>query len=258
MLNNDSSLDGNKTSFDWQRASPRVCVLPIGAFEQHSHHLPLSSDDIVAEHFARFLARELGAALLPILNYGTSLEQTGFHGTITLRPETLMQIVRDIAGEVERQEFATMVILNAHGGNYALAPVVRDVNRMNRKLKMLIANYWEFVDGDIFESAGLGKPDIHAGEFETSLIMALKPERVKPEVVDMIPTEDNFRQTDLNTFGMGWNAPEGAFGSPSLASKEKGEKAIASIERNMLAYVRERLDWLAKDRSYNGKEMGSQ
>ena len=122
----NSILDGSKTSFEWQRRRPRLCVLPVGAFEQHSRHLPLQTDNFKVEYFARFIAGELNAALLPTLNYGTSLEQSGFTGTISLRSETLMHVIRDIAAEVEAQGFTEMILLNGHGGNFALAPAVRE------------------------------------------------------------------------------------------------------------------------------------
>jgi len=247
-------LDGSRTSLEWEERAPTLCVLPIGTFEQHSRHLPLLSDDVEAAYFGEFVARELDAALLPVLNYGTSLEQTGFKGTVTLRPETLMRIVRDIADEVEGQGFTTMIVLNAHGGNYALGPVVRDINRRNRKLKILLVNFWQGLDRDILDAPKLGKPDMHAGEFETSLMLALKPEWVnKDRAVDMEPTVEGFEQPDLNTFGMGYNAPAGAYGVPSLASREKGEKIIASIKRNIVPHIRQRLEWLDRNRTYRGK-----
>ena len=90
-------VDGTSTTFEWQKHPARICVLPVGAFEQHGPHLPLATDALVAEDLARAVAGELDAALLPVQSFGTSLEQTGFKGSFTLRPETLMQIVRDLA-----------------------------------------------------------------------------------------------------------------------------------------------------------------
>jgi len=248
-------LDTRRTSREWAEASPSLCVLPVGACEQHSHHLPLASDALQATYFGDFLAREFGAALLPTLNYGNSLEHTGFKGTITLRPETLMQIVRDLADEVEGQGFTTMIVMNGHGGNFALGPAVRDINRRNRKLKILIVDFWIFVDAALLEGCPPGMFDIHANEFETSLMLALHPDLVGPARPDIRQAVEGFKQPDLNTFGMGFVAPGGACGMPSKASRAKGEKIVESIKKNMLPHVRQRLDWLAKNRTYSGKGM---
>ena len=244
MPKQKSFLDGTRTSPEWRKARPKLCVLPVGSFEQHSSHLPLATDDIQVDYFGRFLSRELGAALLPTLNYGTSLEHTSFQGTVSLRPETLMQVVRDIADEVERQGFTTMVLLNGHGGNFALAPVVRDINRSNRKLKILLVSWYDCRDEKLLESKALGKPDIHAGEGETSIMLALRPDLVKPGRPGFKLSIEGFKQPDLTTFGVGFIAPKGAYGDASLASREKGGKLILSVQRNMMKHIRQRLEWL--------------
>lgn len=249
----DGVLDGECTSREWQQRAGDVCVLPIGAFEQHSVHLPLAADNIEAEYFGAFVARELGAALLPVLAYGTSLEHTGFRGTITLRPETLMRIVRDVAEECEAQGFRTMVLLNCHGGNFCLTPAVRDINRRDRPLKVLKVDFWTFVDEALLDAPRQGLTDIHAGEFETSLLLALRPDLVKDERPDLAPSVERFQQADLTTFGVGYFSDSGAMGPSSLASEEKGRRIVASIERNMMPWIRQRLEWLERNRTYSGK-----
>lgn len=245
-------LDGSKTSFEWRRRKPKLCVLPIGAFEQHSRHLPLQTDNFKVEYFARFIAGELGAALLPTLNYGTSLEQSGFAGTITLRAETLMHIIRDIASEVEGQGFKVLIILNGHGGNFALAPAVRDINRRDGKLKVLLVNYYEHFDHSVLEGPKRGLTDIHSGEFETSIMLALAPNVVGPDRRDMKPRHA-WKQSDLNTFAIRYFAPDGAPGYPSLGTPEKGDAIHASLKKNLVPFIRERLRWLQQDRTYTGK-----
>ncbi len=251
-------LDGNCTSLDWHKGRPRICVLPVGAFEQHSRHLPLASDNIAADYFGRFLAEELGAALLPTLNYGTSLEQTGFAGTISLRPETLMQVLRDIAEAVTGQGFATMVIMNIHGGNIALGPVVRDINRRNGPLKIILTDIASHFDRSLIETCREGGLDMHSGEAETSLMLVIAPGLVKDDRRDIVQQVQGFEQTDLNTFGMGFNAPDGAYGRPSLATREKGERLLAKVKLNLVKHVKERLAWLDKSRTYSGKGQSAQ
>jgi creatinine amidohydrolase len=255
MPKKNSLLDGTQTSPEWRKARPKLCVLPVGSFEQHSSHLPLATDVIQVDYFGRFVARELGAALLPTLPYGTSLEHSGFPGTVTLRPETLMQIVRDIADAVERQGFSTMILLNGHGGNFALGPVVRDINRMDRKLKILLVDWYPPEDAlarEGMESRSQGKPDLHSGEAETSVMLAIRPDLVKPGRPEFKLGVKGFKQSDLSTFGFGVVAPNGALGDASLASREKGEKLILGVKRNLIQHIRQRLEWLARNRNYGG------
>jgi creatinine amidohydrolase len=115
-------LDGANTSIEWQTHPGDVIVMPVGSFEQHGAHLPLDTDSIQCEFFARMVAENLGAALLPTIHIATSLEHSGFRGSFSLKPETLMQIVRDVAEETERQGFKILIIANGHGGNHALVP----------------------------------------------------------------------------------------------------------------------------------------
>ncbi len=250
MAKQNSLLDGTRSSPQWRKASPKLCVLPVGAFEQHSGHLPLATDNIQVEYFGRFVAREFCAALLPTLNYGTSLEHTGFPGTVSLKPETLMQIIRDVAGEVERQGFVTMILLNGHGGNFALVPVVRDINRSDRKLKILLVPWYGAQDDDLLDSTAQDKPDIHAGEGETSVMLALRPDLVQPGRPSLKLSVKGFQQPDFTTFGVGFAAPKGNYGDASLASREKGDKLICSVKRNLIKHIRQRLEWLGKSRIY--------
>ncbi len=245
-------LDGNCTSFEWRDAAPKRCVLAVGAFEQHSRHLPLATDSLVIRHMAAFVADELDAALLPELPYGTSLEHSGFAGTVSLRPETLMQVIRDIAAELESQGVETLVLLNGHGGNFCLAPVVRDINRRDGLLKIILLKYWEFAPREVLDSPRKGRTDLHAGEFETSVMLALFPKCVGPARVDMPLDGPAWDQGDFNTFGIGFFAPDGSPGYPSLASREKGEKLLAGLKTALSAHLRERLAWLEKDRRYRG------
>ncbi|HOS43917.1 MAG TPA: creatininase family protein, partial [Armatimonadota bacterium] len=244
----------NDTTVDWQLHAGNTVVWAVGAFEQHSAHLPLDTDAILGDLFGQYLAEELGAALLPTQRFGTSLEQTGFRGTLTLRPETLMAIVRDVADEVERQGFTRLVLLNAHGGNHCLVPVARDINRRDRALKILLVHFWEFADPETMRALCGGAPVCHADAFEISLFQAMAPALLRPSAPDIADRDEPLplRQGDLTTFGVGTLSPGGTGGFPSRASKEAGERLLASIKAGMLAFVRDRLARLDAQPRYAG------
>lgn len=250
-----AAIDGRATTYEWQVYEGDTCVLPVGSFEQHGAHLPLDTDNIEAEFFARLVAEDLGAALLPALRFATCLEHSGFRGSISLRPETLMQVIRDLADEVERQHFRIMVVVNAHGGNHCLVPVVRDLNRADRPLKILLVPFWEFCDPAVAADSQPRGLDIHAGEWETSLMLALRPDLVRGPGDDLPEVEGGalaLAQRDLTTFGAGHFNPGGAIGYPSLASEKKGRAIIASIRERLLPYVRDRVHRLRQQGRYAG------
>jgi creatinine amidohydrolase/Fe(II)-dependent formamide hydrolase-like protein/predicted N-acetyltransferase YhbS len=256
-------IDGNSTTLDWQTHTGKIYVWPIGSFEQHGPHLPLDTDITGSEYFARLLAEDLNAALLPAQPLGNCFEHSGFRGSFSLRPETLMQIVRDVAAEAERQHFEVLVLLNGHGGNFTLGPVARDWNRQDRSLKILLVNWWDFA-GTYGEQASSGL-DLHAGDFETSLMLAIAPQSVRREAIQL-PTRSTpsnaelgskttnipLTQTDLNTFGMGQLHISGAVGAAHEASAERGHNIVAEVRAGMLRRVQDRIERLQRNPHYSG------
>jgi creatinine amidohydrolase/Fe(II)-dependent formamide hydrolase-like protein/GNAT superfamily N-acetyltransferase len=254
-MNKRKILDGNNTTNDWQKHTNDLLVFPIGAFEQHDAHLPLNTDIVNVDYFSRIITETFDAALLPTQGIATSLEHMGFRGSFSLKPETLMQIVRDIADEAERQNFKILIIVNGHGGNICLAPVCRDINRLDRKIKILLVNPFEFADKGITESSQKSLLDIHAGESETSRFMFENPnyslersERysIKEEGIPLI-------QSDLTMFGAGCFNPSGSIGNYENASPEKGKKLIHSITSNMILFIEDRLGRIRKQPKYAGR-----
>lgn len=245
----DRVLDTHCTTFDWQRHPGDVAVLPIGACEQHSHHLPLATDTIQAEYYARHLAGALNAALLPAMAIATSLEHTGFRGSFSLRPTTVVAVLEDLAAELERQGFHRLIVVNNHGGNFILNPAIRNINRQSRALRVLMVNSYEHADPGL-RPAG----EIHAGESETSTMLAIAPHLVGDHRVDLFPAdvEPDVRQGDLTQFGVAFFSPDGVWGAPTRASAELGERIVASVKRNMVAHVQRRLEWLARSERYEG------
>ena len=239
-------LDGDNTSPEWRRHPTDIVVLPVGAFEQHGPHLSLNTDIRIAEYLGRKAAEHLDAALLPVLPIATSLEHTAFRGTFSLRPETLMQVIRDLASEAERQSFRIMVIINGHGGNFSLAPVARDLNRRNGPLKIVLLHPFDLADFSQLETHRRGLMDIHAGEAETSFLMHIAPRDYPPATGQCA----DLRREDLNTFGMGHINPDGIAGYPQYATPEKGAGLAATMVQAMYASLDRQIAYLREHPQY--------
>lgn len=247
------TLVSSRSGFEsWERLARPWAVLPVGANEQHGPHLPLATDTILADHFGQELAKALEAGLLPALPFLQSYEHTGFRGSLSLRPETAMAIIRDLAGDLERQNFTRLIVLNFHGGNFALKPVIRDWNRLDRPLKILHVDGFEWCTLDHFQDVPCG--EIHAGAWETSMMLALHPELVGDfRSAEPPETVEGFLQQDLTHHGFGVAWPQGVWGDPKLASAEVGRQLLSNIRENMIAAVRERLKRFDEFPEYGGK-----
>lgn len=247
-------IDFTMNSAAWQKHTGEIAVLPVGALEQHGDHMPLNTDITNAEESARMIAEHFDAALLPAIPIANSLEHSGFRGSFSLRPETLMRVVTDIAEEAEAQNFRFLIVVTGHGGNFALIPACRDYNRRDRKLKMLHIYPSEFSSFEHFECVGAGVMDIHAGEVEASRYLARgeKFRATPPPRAAAAPDGVPWRRSDLTNFGIGCLNPGGFLGIPDAASEEKGRRLAADYRKNLLAYLEDRIARLRKMPRYCG------
>jgi creatinine amidohydrolase len=103
----------------------RLAIIPVGAHEQHGPHMVESCDAVLAEKMAARLALRLHpyALVTPTVNMGVSMHHIHFPGTITLRPNTLIHILRDMIWSLKQHGILTFLFLNAHGGNQSTLSV---------------------------------------------------------------------------------------------------------------------------------------
>ena len=161
-------------------ASDCRVILPMGSQEQHGRHLPLAVDWMIPYALAKFVSARTGVPCFSPLCYGMSCIHSAFPGTISLRPETLMAVCRDVFEELHRQGLRRVLVINGHGGNInainsALATLVKEY----ADLRVAVHNWWTIPPvGEICLRA-FGDLDSHAGPAETSVMLHLFPEAVE-------------------------------------------------------------------------------
>src|SRR5215471_1910208 len=116
-------------------------VLPLGCTEQHAY-LSLSTDSILAERLASETAEPLGVPVFPVLAYGITPYFRAFPGTITLRVETYMSVVRDILDATAEQGFKRILIVNGHGGNIPAQGFIGEWIANNPAVRIKFHNWW--------------------------------------------------------------------------------------------------------------------
>jgi creatinine amidohydrolase len=244
-----------------------IAVLPVAATEQHGPHLPLSVDtDIVNGVVAAALPHlpdELPALFLPTQPIGFSPEHTRFAGTLTLKAETLVRVWTEIGEGVAASGVKKLVLLNSHGGQVgALDLVARDlrarlgmlvysINWFNLPLRDAAGN-----DVNALFSADEHRFGIHAGEIETSMMRALRPERVRLDKAEHFRSTSQDRAERFATLGNGRSAklawmmqdvnPQGAVGHAAAATAEKGQALLDAAGR-ALAQALVEIDQLPPD-----------
>src|ERR1700692_2500074 len=117
------------------------CVLPLGSPEQHCH-LSLSVDSILSERIAVEAAEPLGVPVFPVLAYGITPYFRAFPGTITLRVETYMLILRDILNAIAEQGFKGILIVNVHGGNTPAQGLAGEWMADHSDVRIKFHNWW--------------------------------------------------------------------------------------------------------------------
>ena len=124
-----------------QVAEDDRCILPIGSTEQHAQ-LSLCVDLILAERVSVEAAEPLGVPVFPVMPYGLAPYFAAYPGTITLRVETLLAVVRDVIDSLERSGFRRILIVNGHGGNQPVGAVANEMLIEHTDLNIKFHNWW--------------------------------------------------------------------------------------------------------------------
>ncbi|GAO36905.1 creatininase [Sulfuricella sp. T08] len=201
----------------------QAAILPVGATEQHGPHLGCGVDTVIAEDLCAAVSAGTGVPMLPTLPYGCSLGHSRrWPGTLALQPVTLIELVKQIGDWAYHSGIRRLFIVNAHVTNAAPLRCALEMLRAEHDdLMVAVLNtatiservrHFHFADAD----------DWHANDAETSLMLAIAPQVVRPDRLAQVDDPDRtggcifahpVNRTSLN----------GVTGSPSLASADKGK-----------------------------------
>jgi creatinine amidohydrolase len=238
------------------KVATKVVVLPLGSFEQHGHHLPLTTDTDLVTAVARAIERERPKKILclPTLWPGHSTHHLFFPGTLSVSQMPYIHLVQELCRSIVSMGTTKVFLLNGHGGNdVPLRALLRELKTEFPKVSFVFASYWTIATKSIqavreSELGGIG----HACEMETSLMLHLHPERVKmkrarrdgPKHTDVYRKSDMFYGRPVyfvNEFNE--VTKTGVIGNPEIATAEKGRAFLAGIVKDVTAFVDDFAQW---------------
>jgi creatinine amidohydrolase len=216
-----------------------IAVLPVASVEQHGPHLPVGVDSYIAEGYLgrvmELLSPALPVTFLPIQAIGKSDEHLAYPGTLTLSAETVIRAWTEIGESVHRAGVRKIVIVNSHGGNSPIIDIVARNLRVKHEM-LAVTTSWHRLG---YPSGLFSKEEyahgIHAGEIETSLMLAVKTETVRPDMENAKPAtvtmKHEFKQLRASApAGFAWMTqdlhPSGTVGNAAAATLEKGGAAL--------------------------------
>jgi len=218
-----------------------LCLLPVGATEQHGPHLGVGMDSYNASGLCEAVSCEIGVPVLPPLNYGCSLGHSHrWPGTLSLQPKTLIDVAVELFDWLYRAGFKRLILVNGHVGNAAPLRCAVDIIRSRFDDAFVsVCNLPEIsprIRAEFFADAG----DWHANAAETSLMMAKAPELVRED--KLAHSDDQDRTAGLVfTHPVNRTSQNGVTGFPSRASRGQGERLHRFMVEDLSALVRRAL-----------------
>jgi creatinine amidohydrolase len=215
-------------------AADALIVLPLGATEQHGPHLATGTDlftvSAVAEEGARLASTEIPVIVAPTLAFGSSNHHLVFGGTLSLSTETYYRVLREVLESLVSDGFRRVFVLYGHGGNHELAELAARDIALEREVAVAAGSYWMIAWEELIaEGAHRGRrlPG-HAGDFETSMMLALRPDLQPgplPHRAGTGDTDPRMRVAPWRAERHGfWKSIDGYTDSPDQASVEKGRR----------------------------------
>ena len=221
-MNNIYSLS-NIDIEKWRKKSNRI-IIPIGSLEQHGPHLPVSTDTIIIEHLAKTIAEKIQSLYIPTITFGISFEHEPLFN-ISLSHITFSNLIGDICVSLAKYGMKNIILLNGHHGNmgsmYYISQIISHKIPSNARLNFI--NYWNLMND--FD---------HAGEIETSLLLAINKKLVNMKVARANTKElggSKVAYTSLTSIPGSFPkiTGNGVWGDPTKASILKGRSLLEDL-----------------------------
>ena len=252
----------NLTTRDFAQLDPArtIAVLPVAATEQHGPHLPVSVDTVLADGVVAaclpLLPDDMSVLFLPTQAVGFSPEHERFPGTLTLKSETLIRLWTDIGESVAATGIKKLVLFNSHGGQVSVMDIVARDLRARLNLLVYSVSWFNLPlldeqgnDFNALFSAEEHRFGIHAGEIETSMMLALDGAHVNMAQARNFASTSQQRSKAYPLLGngksakLGWQMqdynPAGAVGNASAATADKGRAVVNAAGRSLAKLLAE-------------------
>jgi len=216
----------------------KMAIIPTAACEQHGPHLPLAVDAIDCYEVAKRVSARTGVPVVPALIYGCSQSHGKFPGTLSLRPETMMKVICEIAEWLYKSRIRKILILNGHMWNWGPIYSARENLRYDLpELQVRILNWWETTPqtmGKLVEDCPVFPSYIHANISETACVLAARPDLVNMhEAVD----EDDYKT--FFEYRMDEYSKSGVVGrGATRATAKLGERLFAMVVDALVPMVK--------------------
>jgi creatinine amidohydrolase len=232
-----------------------VAVLPVAAIEQHGPHLPVSVDTTLVDGIVSAALPHLPAdapvLVLPTQQVGKSNEHIQFPGTLTLSAETVIRVWCEIGESVARAGVRKLVLFNSHGGQVSLMDIVARELRTRCNMLCYSVNWYNL---PLDEANRQFPPQehrfgIHAGDVETSMMLALRPAHVDMAQAKDFHSTSQDRAANYPILGngvsakLGWQMQdynaEGAAGNAAAATADKGRVVVEAAGKQLALLLQE-------------------
>lgn len=220
-------------------------IVPVGSVEQHGPHLPLDVDIVDALALATATAEAMRPApvlVSPPIWSGLAHYKMGHIGTITLSFDTYVAVVCDVGRSIHANGFERIILLNGHGGNRAINQAI-GVKLAEEDIFILPITYWDMIQEILDTESERDHGSIgHAGEWETSLQLYLRPDLVDRSRIQGDEERPDLSRDTRRFTGFAERRREragGVHGDPTVATAAKGERIFNAARDRLVDVVSE-------------------